>query len=112
MAKRTSARRVTRTPNTDGENVRIDAGKYDAVRRAILKAVPQNADGIAFKELPRSVKKHLPAGEIPGGGSLNWYVTVVKLDMEMRGELERVPGVRQQQIRRGALRPIMLTGRW
>lgn len=104
MAKTKAARRMTRTPNTGRDNVRIDQKKYDAVRRAIMKAVPRGKDGIAFKELPQAVKRQLPGGEIPGGGALNWYVTVVKLDMEMRGELQRLPDAKPQRLRRPAKR--------
>jgi len=32
-------------------------------------------------------------------GSISWYVTTVKLDMEARGEIERVPDSNPQQLR-------------
>jgi len=32
-------------------------------------------------------------------GSVSWYFTTVKLDLEARGILERVPGERPQRIR-------------
>ena len=32
-------------------------------------------------------------------GSIGWYVTTVKLDLEARGVIERVPNVTPQQLR-------------
>ena len=90
----------TRNPNPDAEGTRIDAAKYEAVRAAILRAVPEEEEGILFKDLPRAMADLLPGREIPGGGSTTWYCTVVKLDLEARGLIERVPGARPQRLRR------------
>jgi hypothetical protein len=32
-------------------------------------------------------------------GSVSWYVTTVKLDLETRGVVERVPGQKPQRLR-------------
>ncbi|MCC6361313.1 MAG: hypothetical protein IT450_21455 [Phycisphaerales bacterium] len=75
-------------PNTGRPDRTIDAEKYAAVKRAILKAVPRGPKkSIAFGDLAAAAKKHLPDGRIPGGGALAWYVTSVKLDLEARGLL-------------------------
>lgn len=87
------------TPGSGG--TRIDRAKYDAVRKAILKAVPARGEGIPFKALPAAVEENLPGGEIPGGGNTSWYTTTVKLDLEARGEIHRVPGSRPQRLLRG-----------
>lgn len=79
---------------------RIEAAKYEAVKRAILKAVPRSARGIEFLDLIDAVKEHLPGGKIPGGGSIPWYVTTVKLDLEARGLIERAEGSKPQRLRR------------
>ncbi len=86
--------------NTGREDVKIDRAKYEAVRRAILKAMPRKGSTISFKELPVAVEMALPDGQIPGGGSVMWYVTTVKLHMEYEGEIERVEGAKPQVIRR------------
>ena len=57
------------------KGARIDAGKYTAVRQAILKAVPKAPRAIGFSALIDQVRRQLPGGEIPGGGVLAWYVT-------------------------------------
>lgn len=76
---------------------RVNKVKYDAMRNALLKAVPTSKDGIPFKELPNAVAAHLPAD---WEGSVSWYVTTVKLDLEANGELERVAGAKPQRVRR------------
>ena len=55
--------------------------------RAILTSVPRAPRSVGFSALVDLVRRSLPAGEIPGGGSIPWYVTMVKLDLEARGEL-------------------------
>ncbi len=73
--------------NTERNGPRLDGGKYSAVRRAVLKSVPRSPRHIGFAALIDQVRRNLPEGEIPGGGSIPWYVTTVKLDLEARGEL-------------------------
>ena len=78
--------------------VNVDKRKYDSMRRAILKVVGRGRDGVPFGDLRTLVEPHL--GDVFEGASVGWYVTTVKLDLEARGELERVPGVRPQRLRR------------
>lgn len=87
------------TPGAGG--VRIDAARYRAVRKAILEAVPPKSrqpDGIPFKDLPGAVRRLLPGGAIPGGGSISWYVTTVKLDLEAKGLIARIPRSSPQRL--------------
>lgn len=75
--------------------VNIDRGKYDAMRQAILDAVQDHGE-ITFKELTEDVRLRLGR---KFGGSINWYVTTVKLDLEARGVIERIPGSSPQRLR-------------
>ncbi len=87
-------------PDAQKSGTNVDGTKYAAVRAAMLKAIPRSKDGASFKELPELVLDRLPEGEIPGGGSIMWWTTTVKLDLEARGLIERVPGARPQRVRR------------
>jgi hypothetical protein len=75
--------------------VRISRRKYDVIREAILGVLTAHED-MQFKDLPAEVEATLP---VPFDGSIPWYVTTVKLDLEARGLLERVPGTRPQRLR-------------
>ncbi len=86
------------------QGVRIERAKYDAMRRAILRITPKKAPGVRFAELRELVKAHLPETVFDAGSSVSWYLTTVKLDLEARGDIERVRGSGPQRLVRGARR--------
>jgi hypothetical protein len=90
----------TRHPQRGKTMPRIDAEKYTAVRRAVLKVVPKAKNGIPFSELAIRVAEELPEPVRRILGSVSWYTTTVKLDLEARGEIERITGITPQRIRR------------
>ena len=77
------------------QGVNISREKYDIIRKAILSALHKEKD-ISFMSLSRAVEK-----EVNGNfeGSVTWYVTTVKLDLEARGVVKRVPHSRPQLVR-------------
>ena len=77
------------------QGVNISKEKYDTIRKAIL-CVLETEKEITFMNLSRAVEK-----EVNGNfeGSVTWYVTTVKLDMEARGEIKRVTHSRPQLVR-------------
>ncbi len=79
---------------------RVSVEKYEVVRKAILKAVPRTRTGVAFRDLPEAVEKNLSRIDRGRIGSVGWYATTVKLDLEARGLIERVPDARPQRLRR------------
>ena len=91
---------LCRTPTPGKQGTRIDKWKYDAIRKAIRTVVPRNKDGLPFSLLAKKVGMELPMDERKRIGSVSWYTVTVKLDMEVRGELERIAGARPQRIRR------------
>ena len=76
------------------QGVNIDKGKYEAIKGAILEAVGEK-EGITFDELTASVGEKLPDFD----GSISWYTVSVKLDLEARGMIERIPKQSPQQLR-------------
>ena len=84
-------------PNTGREDTRIRVAMYEPVRAAILEALGERGE-IAFKDLRAEVEARTPAA-LWEDASPGWYTTTVKLDLEARGSIERVPGVRPQTIR-------------
>ena len=98
MAREASAdqgrRILTRHPEgKQGVNIRRE--KYDAMKAAILRCVRSR------REVPLQVVRSDMENELLGRfeGSVSWYFTTVKLDLEARGVLQRVPGKQPQRIR-------------
>jgi hypothetical protein len=77
------------------QGVNIDRSKYDTMRNAIVEALGEQSE-MTFTELNKAVGAKL---EGSFDGSVGWYYTTVKLDLEARGVIERVPGSRPQRLR-------------
>jgi len=77
------------------QGVNISKTKYEMIRKAILSALHTEKE-MTFRNLSRAVEK-----EVNGNfdGSVMWYVTTVKLDLEARGVVKRVPHSRPQLVR-------------
>lgn len=85
----------TRTVTPGKKGMNIDRAKYEPIHDAIL-AILNEKKVIAFKDLPKTVLSKLK-GRFDG--NISWYTTTVKLDMERRKIIERVPGVTPQVLR-------------
>ncbi len=89
------------TLNATGKGgTRIRRDVYEAFREALLHAIPNDDEGVRFMDLAGLVEPGIPPEMLPANGSCTWYVTVVKLDLEARGEIERVPKATPQRVRR------------
>ncbi len=77
------------------QGVNIDRAKYDKMRGAIL-AVVEREPGVRLSLLGEKVYQELN-GDFDG--SIGWYTMSVKLDLEARGIIERVPNASPQQLR-------------
>lgn len=82
------------------QGVNIERAKYDGMRRALLKVIPSRRSGVAFKDLGPLVEPLLDPEVFPTPTKILWYVTTVKQDLEARGEIEQVAGVKPQHLRR------------
>jgi len=91
---------LTKTVTKGAGGTRVSKAKYEAFRKAILAVVPKNKTGILFKDMPKLVAKKVPKAMLPAKGSASWYTTVVKLDLEARRLIERIPGTTPQRVRR------------
>lgn len=82
-------------PDPAKQGVNISKAKYDAVRTEILAAL-ENGKELTLKELFAAVSKK-QKGKFDG--SISWYTTVVKLDLEARKVIERVPKSKPIRVR-------------
>ena len=87
------------TPTPGKQPTRIAKWNYDLVRTAILAVVPCDDQGVEFSKLPKLVEGQITAADLKRLGSVSWYTTTVKLDMEVNGVIERVPGSKPQRLR-------------
>lgn len=77
------------------QGVNISREKYETICNAILKILEAQKE-MTFMNLSRAVEKEMNGGF---DGSVMWYVTTVKLDLEARGLVKRVPGSRPQLVK-------------
>ena len=77
------------------QGVNISREKYEIIRKTIMSVLRADKE-MTFMKLSRAVEKEV-RGKFEG--SVLWYVTTVKLDLEARGEIKRVPNSRPQLVR-------------
>lgn len=84
------------TLHPQGKNgVNILKRKYDFIKDYILKKVKEHGE-IAYQSLDDMARTEL---EDSFDGKVAWYVVSVKLDLEARGIIERIPKTSPHQIR-------------
>lgn len=77
------------------KGVNISKEKYEIIRQAIMATLCAEKE-MTFMGLSRAVEKQVGS---KFEGSVMWYVTTVKLDLEARGEIKRVPNSRPQLVK-------------
>jgi hypothetical protein len=77
------------------KGVSIELRKYETIKQAILESFKRR-DVIPLTDLFTVVEENLSE---PFEGSVGWYTMSVKLDLEARGVLERVPKRTPQELR-------------
>jgi len=86
---------LTLHPDEEKQGVNISRSKYEMIRQAILNAI-RSQGSISYQGLVSLIDYNL---RNRFEGSIQWYVTTVKLDLEARGEIERIPGRGEQVLR-------------
>ena len=77
------------------QGVNISREKYEIIRKAILSTLRAQKE-MTFMKLSNAVERQVGN---KFEGSVMWYVTTVKLDLEARGEVKRVPHSRPQLVK-------------
>lgn len=86
-------------PDPTKNGTRVTKSTFEAYRAAMLKVVPTTEEGVPFTGLSDAVAEHVDP-ELLETTSAGWWTTVVKLDLEARGVIERIPGKGRQRVRR------------
>ncbi len=96
----TTENRITcHTPTPGKKPTRIHKWKYDLLRGIILDILTGSTDGVEFRILPGLIDARLSPEQRASLGSVSWYATTVKLDLEVKGDIARVPGAKPQRLR-------------
>lgn len=77
------------------QGVNINEAKYEQIKDAILETLAAENE-LTFTRLGNEVDKRLSK---QFKGSISWYYTTVKLDLEAREIISRVKGSKPQKIR-------------
>jgi len=86
---------LTVNPDPTRGGARIERTKYELVRDAIIENL-QDYGPMTLSQLGSLVEDQL---RVDFDGSVMWYYTKVKMDMEARGEIRRAPKFDQQLAR-------------
>lgn len=85
-------------PERDQSGASINQAKYDTIQAAIIEVLRRHKQ-LTYLDLTSKVEQKL-AGKFDG--SIRWYVTAVKLDLESRHVIERVKDKRRELVQLAA----------
>jgi hypothetical protein len=86
---------LTQHPDPNKRGVNIERGKYDTIKTEIINILSERGE-VSFKDLMDEINQILHESF---EGSINWYFTTVKLDLEARGFFERITHSKPQRLR-------------
>ena len=92
---------ATRPGGLDGWTMDLD--QYELLRAHILDMIDDHADAdgsVALRDVVATAQDRYGAHPLFPGGRLRNYCTYMKVDLEARDEIERVPRAVPQRIRR------------
>lgn len=67
-----------------GRVTKVDAEKYEAMKKAFLKVLPSNPPGLTADQIGQAVFPLLPDGLFPGGAKVGWWKKAIQLDLEAK----------------------------
>ena len=70
--------------NCPGKSSNVDAEKYKAMKKALLKVLPKKTPGLTQQQMFAAVLPHLPDALWPAGAKSGWWVKTVQLDLEAK----------------------------
>ncbi len=72
-----------------GHVQRVDRAKYEAMRDALLKVLPDRAPGLTVADAKAALLSLLPDSLFPGGDKAGWWLKAAQLDLEAKGVIVR-----------------------
>lgn len=86
---------MTLNPDKNKTGVNIDKDKYDIIKQAIRQVFKERKE-LSYSTLTNIIKVRLANNFT---GSIRWYVEIVKLDLEAKKVIERIPDTKPQMYR-------------
>ena len=75
--------------NVPGQTTQLDAIKYEAMKKALLRVLPRKEPGLTAKEIREKMAPILPQELWPNGDKVGWWFKAVQLDLEAKGLMSR-----------------------
>ena len=72
-----------------GHVVKVDRGKYLAMRDALLAVLPKAAPGLTAAEAKEKLLPLLPQDLFPSGAKAGWWQKAAQLDLEAKRQIVR-----------------------
>lgn len=72
-----------------GHVVKVDRGKYLAMRDALLAVLPTAPPGLTAAEAKQKLLPLLPQDLFPGGAKAGWWQKAAQLDLEAKRQVVR-----------------------
>lgn len=80
-----------KTENITGKSgANVTPEKYSAIREAMLEILPADGEGLTLDQMVTRIEPKVPKHLFPKG--VSWYTVTVKLDLEAKGLVKRLPG--------------------
>ena len=89
VARVPAPRVIVENVNHPGSQRSVDAPKYEAMRRALLKVLPARAPGLTLENALAAALSFLPDSLFPAGAHSGWWFKTVQLDLEAKGLIVR-----------------------
>lgn len=88
-----NSKTVVENINCPGKTSRVNTEKYEAMKAALLQAIPMSNDvpqrGITQNEMQLAIQAFLPNSLWPNGEKSGWWAKTVQLDLEAKLLLKR-----------------------
>lgn len=89
-----------RNINAPDHITRVDRGKYEDMRQALMQVLPDAAPGMKVADAQAALIPCLDPALFPGGAKAGWWLKCVQLDLEFKGVIKRAdtPPVRLYRV--------------
>ncbi len=78
------------------KTVNISKDKYEQLKTEMINYLTENPDR-TFSDISKAIVQQFKENRITFNGTLNWYLEWVKLDLEARQIIQRVPKTAPQR---------------